>query len=183
MDPVARRAPKPDSPRQRAAFDAYVKLGSERSIERLHRELVASPGAHGMRKAPGLRTLYSWSSQRRWQLRLATIEAEAQERARAEQLAEFAETTKRDIQISRAVIAKNLAMLKNMPDNAGSPASVMNALAQAMRFERNARIEAINGLAHTDPYREALEELNDRHLLELAIAAQRVVERERTQKS
>ena len=60
-----------ETTRHREAFDAYWRLGGERSIERLHAVL----GARG--KAPTDRTLYEWSRRFRWQDRIARLEREA----------------------------------------------------------------------------------------------------------
>lgn len=60
-----------ETTRHREAFDAYWRLGAERSIERLHEVLAAR------RRAPTLRTLYEWSRRHRWQDRIARLEWEA----------------------------------------------------------------------------------------------------------
>ena len=66
-----------ETTRHREAYAAYLALGAERSIERLHAELAAAG------RTPSLRTLYEWSRCFHWQDRLAAFEHRA--RAAAEE--------------------------------------------------------------------------------------------------
>ena len=66
-----------ENTRQRMAFDLYVLLGAKRSIEALHRQLLADPSAMGLKRAPSRRTLDVWSSAFHWQDRLLDLERTA----------------------------------------------------------------------------------------------------------
>ena len=59
--------------RHRLAFDAYVALGAQRSLERLRDAIGADPASHGFPRPPGLRTLYRWSAKGIRGVRLETI--------------------------------------------------------------------------------------------------------------
>ena len=58
-----------ESTKQRAAFEIYWRLGSERSMEWTREVLLYRYG-----RAPSIRMLYGWSSRFYWQHRLARLD-------------------------------------------------------------------------------------------------------------
>ncbi|MDP6606826.1 MAG: hypothetical protein QF664_11295, partial [Dehalococcoidia bacterium] len=66
-----------ESAARRRAFERYLRLGDERSIEKLQTALAADGDA------PSLRTLYEWSRKLDWQARVDEIEQAATESSSA----------------------------------------------------------------------------------------------------
>ena len=85
-----------ETTRHREAYAAYLALGAERSIERLHAELAAAG------RTPSLRTLYEWSRCFHWQDRLAAFEHRARAAAEEAELEAIREMHAR--QVSEALL-------------------------------------------------------------------------------
>ena len=70
-----------ESTRQRIAFELYVGLGAGRSLAKLHEAIANGSQQNGLKRVPGMRTLYRWSAELDWQDQLADLEREARRRA------------------------------------------------------------------------------------------------------
>jgi len=125
----------PENAKHRHAFDAYWKLGSERTIEQLH-AVLRSEG-----KAPTRRTLFEWSRTYRWQERLARIEEEAkraEDDVRVEALREMYERQAKEALLLQHRGAEWLA---GITDDKVTADAAIRALVEGARLERLARGE------------------------------------------
>lgn len=124
-----------ETTRHRNAFDLYWRLGSERSIERLHAELRA------LGRAPTTRTLYEWSRQYRWQDRIVRLEQEAKradDEARVQTLRDMFERHAKEGLLLQQKGAEWLAPMS--ADDATADAAI-RAVVEGSRMERLARGE------------------------------------------
>ena len=125
----------PETTRHRQAFETYWRLGSERSIERLHAALTAAG------KAPTVRTLYEWSRRYRWQHRIAGLERQArraEDEARVKALVEMHERQAKEGLLLQQRGTQWLAAMEG--DDATADAAI-RAITEGARLERVARGE------------------------------------------
>ena len=127
--------------RHRVVFDAYVRQGPNRSLERLHAEIVVDPEAYGFTRPPALRTLYGWSAELHWQDRLADLEREARQRDAVEQLEALHEMNERHAREGLALQQKAVQRLQTLLDRELAPGEAIRALVEGVRLERLARGE------------------------------------------
>ena len=127
--------------RHRVAFDAYVGLGPNRSLERLHDVLAADPGRHRLKTAPGLRTLYRWSAALHWQDRIADLEREARRGDAAEHVEALRLMNDRHAQEGVALQQRAVQRLRALLDGELTPSEAIRALGEGVRIERLARGE------------------------------------------
>ena len=121
--------------RHREAFDAYWRLGAERSVERLHKVLTAQG------KAPTLRTLYEWSRRYRWQDRVTQLEREAkraEEEARIQALHEMYERQAKEALLLQQ---KGTEWLASMDRKKATAEAAIRSIVEGARLERLARGE------------------------------------------
>ena len=168
-----------DDTRHRTAFNVYFELGPNRSIELLRDTLSGDAAKYGFRRAPGLRTLYRWSKERRWQLRLAELEEEARERAAVAHAQRNEEMRVRHGKESLFLQHTGIGVLQRSPDGSISPAVAIQAIKEGVRLEREANGDAPLRRDRGNPYRAYTRELSDADLADTTAAAQRALERTR----
>jgi uncharacterized protein YoaH (UPF0181 family) len=127
--------------RHRQAFNAYVALGPNRSIDALHAEIAAVPRALGFRRVPGTRTLFRWSTELRWQERLTDLEREARLRDAEENVAALREMNHRHTQEGLTLQRKAIERFQTLDPADITPGEAIRALAEGVRLERLGRGE------------------------------------------
>ena len=134
--------------RHRQAFDAYVQLGPERSLEALQRQMAADPDAFRLRAAPALRTVQRWSVAFHWQDRLLDLERQATEQDRDQQLRTLREMAERHAKEGLALQQKGAERLQSLRPEELSPSDAVRALIEGVRLERLARGEPTDRITH-----------------------------------
>lgn len=160
--------------RQRLAFDLYVRLGPDRSLEALHRALQEDPSRIGLKRAPNLSTLEAWSSALHWQERLLDLERESHEQDREAQVQALQEMNERHAREGLALQQKGIARLQDLPPSKMPVGHAIRAVIEGVWLERLARGEPTEHIrqeremidGHIDLGRFSNEEL--RRLAELA---------------
>ena len=163
-----------ETTRHRLAFDQYVRLGADRSLEALHEALKDDPSLIGLKRAPSRSTLESWSSAFHWQDRLLDLERQATEQDREQQLRTLQEMAERHAKEGLALQQKGVERLQSLRPEELTPSDAVRALIEGVRLERLARGEPTEHIAekggmihgHIDLRRFTNEEL--RRLAELA---------------
>ena len=122
-----------ETTRHREAYAAYLALGAERSIERLHAELAAAG------RTPSLRTLYEWSRCFHWQDRLAAFEHRARAAAEEAELEAIREMHARQVTEALLLQQKGAAWLQGVAADAASPEAAIRAITEGARLERLVR--------------------------------------------
>ena len=155
--------------RHRVAFDAYVTLGAQRSLERIRDAIAADPAGLGFQRPPGLRTLYRWSAAFRWQERLADLEREARRQAETERLELLVAMNERHAREGLALQEKALRRLQALPEDDFGPGDTIRALKEGVHLERLARGDV------TDRIGQAQDEEDDLDLSGFALAELRAL--------
>ncbi len=124
-----------ETTRHREAFDAYWRLGAERSIERLHGVLVARG------KAPTLRTIYEWSRRFRWQDRIAQLERQAKQAEDEARLQALREMYERQAKEALLLQQRGTEWLAGMNKEKATADAAIRAIVEGARLERLARGE------------------------------------------
>ncbi len=163
-----------ESTRHRRAFDLYIRLGADRSLEALHEALEDDPSLIGIKRAPSRSTLESWSSTFHWQDRLLDLERQATDQDREQQLQALRDMNERHAKEGLALQQKGVERLHSMPAEQLTPSDAVRALIEGVRLERLARGEPTDRITpkgemidgHIDLARFTNEEL--RRLAELA---------------
>jgi hypothetical protein len=127
--------------RHRLAFDLYVRMGANRSLEALHRDLQKDPSLIGLKRAPSLSTLEAWSSAFHWQGRLLDLERQAAEKDREELLRTLQEMNERHAKEGLALQQKGVERLGTLSSEQLSASDAVRALVEGVRLERLARGE------------------------------------------
>jgi hypothetical protein len=148
-----------ESTKHRSAFEAYWRLGQDRSIERLHSAL-----AEGSRKAPSLRTLYEWSSRYHWQSRIAQLEREARVVEDEARIAAIREMHERQAKAGLFLQQKGMEWLVNLGEDVASPEAAVRAIVEGAKLERLARGEVTERQEVTSDITTRLAELTDEEL-------------------
>lgn len=130
-----------ETTRHRLAFDLYVRLGADRSLEALHDALEENPSLIGLKRAPSRSTLEAWSSAFHWQDRLLDLERQATERDREQQLEALQEMAERHAKEGLALQQKGVERLQSLRPEELSPSDAVRALIEGVRLERLARGE------------------------------------------
>ena len=121
-----------ETTRHREAYAAYLALGAERSIERLHAELAAAG------RTPSLRTLYEWSRCFHWQDRLAAFEHRARAAAEEAELGAIREMHARQV-TEALLLQQGAAWLQGVAADAASPEAAIRAITEGAKLERLVR--------------------------------------------
>jgi hypothetical protein len=161
-----------ESARQREAFEAYWRLGPERSIERLREAIKSTRG-----KAPSMRTLYEWSRQHQWQYRLARLEQEAtaaEDEARKAAIREMAE---RHAKAGVLMQQKGAQWLLEITGDQVTAEAAIRAISEGTKLERLARGEVTDRQEVKSELETRLERFSDEQLEALARGAQRNLDR------
>ena len=127
--------------RHRLAFDLYVRMGADRSLEALHDALQGDPSLIGLSRALSRSTLEAWSSSFHWQDRLLDLERQAVEQDRDEQLKTLREMNERHAKEGLALQQKAVERLQSLPSDELSASDAVRALIEGVRLERLARGE------------------------------------------
>ena len=127
--------------RNRLAFDLYVRLGANRSLEALREALKDDPSLIGLKRAPSRSTLEAWSSAFHWQDRLLDLERQATDRDRDQQLRALREMAERHAKEGLALQQKGVERLQSLRPEELTPSDAVRALIEGVRLERLARGE------------------------------------------
>ena len=130
-----------ETTRHRLAFNLYVRMGADRSLEALQEALAADPSLIGLKRAPSRSTLEAWSSALHWQDRILDLEGQAAEQDRHHQLEALREMAERHAREGLALQQKGVERLQSLPAEQLSPADAVRALIEGVRLERLARGE------------------------------------------
>lgn len=123
----------------RRAFDLYLRLGAERSIVELQELIAGDPSLIGMRRAPTLRTLESWSARFNWQDRIGGLEDDAAERDHDDQVQVIREMNGRHAKEGVALQQKGVERLQTLPAERMTGADAVRSIVEGARLERTAR--------------------------------------------
>ena len=134
--------------RHRLAFDLYVRLGADRSLEALDEALQDDPSLIGLKRAPSRSTLEAWSSAFHWQDRLLDLERQATEQDREQQLAALREMNERHAREGLALQQKGVERLQSLPAEQLTPSDAVRHLIEGVRLERLARGEPTDRIMH-----------------------------------
>ena len=160
-----------ETTRHRDAFNAYVDMGSERTIEKLRTELQEQG------RAPSVRTLYEWSRTFHWQYRLDDLERKArvaEEDARIKAIREMRERQAKEALLLQQKGAEWIAGLDDPP----SAEAAIRAIVEGAKLERLARGETTEKIQVEEAGDSRLMELSDAQLEELIRLAAEGVEGE-----
>ncbi len=125
--------------RHRLAFDLYVRMGADRSLDALHRALNDDPSLIGLSRPPSPRAVQTWSSSFHWQDRLLDLERRSAELDREHQLSALRDMNARHAKEGLALQQKALERLKTMPPSELSASDAVRALIEGVRLERLSR--------------------------------------------
>jgi len=125
--------------RHRLAFDLYVRMGANRSLEALHRDLQEDPSLVGLKRGPSPSTLEAWSSAFHWQDRLLDLERRALDQDREEQLKALREMNDRHAREGLALQQKAVERLGTLSPEQLSALDAVRALVEGARLERLGR--------------------------------------------
>jgi hypothetical protein len=120
----------------RRAFDCYVRLGTDRSLDALAHALHDDPSLCGLRHAPGRRTIERWSSVFHWQDRIVDIERAARERDKDDQITALRDMNERHKKEGVALQHKALERIAALQPDALSPGDAIRGLMEGVRLER-----------------------------------------------
>ena len=134
--------------RHRLAFDLYVRLGSDRSLEALLEAIRDDPSLIGLKRTLSRSTLEAWSSACHWQDRLLDLERQATEQDREQQLRDLLEMNERHAREGLALQQKGVERLQSLPAEQLSPSDAVRALIEGVRLERLARGEPTDRITH-----------------------------------
>jgi transposase-like protein len=156
-----------ETTRHRKAFAAYLDMGARRTIERL-RVVLATEEI-----SVTTRTLYEWSRQFRWQMRIDDIEREARRVESEEQIEAIREMRERQSREALLLQQKGTEWIANIEHDAASPEAAIRAIVEGAKLERLARGEVTERteLRHSDTAEE-LRRMSDEQLDELIRSAQ-----------
>ncbi len=162
--------------RHRLAFDLYVRLGADRSLEALREALKDDPSLIGLKRAPSRSTLETWSSAFHWQDRLLDLERQATEQDRDQQLRALREMAERHAKEGLALQQKGVERLQSLRPEELSPSDAVRALIEGVRLERLARGEPTDRIMDTGEERHGpidLRKFTNEELRRLAELADR----------
>jgi hypothetical protein len=146
-----------ETTRHRDAFNAYVDMGSERTIEKLRSELQERG------RAPSVRTLYEWSRTFHWQYRLDDLERKAraaEEDARIEAIREMRERQAKEALLLQQKGAEWISGLADAP----SAEAAIRAIVEGAKLERLARGETTEKVEIEQTGNSRLMEMTDDEL-------------------
>ena len=149
-----------ETTRHRDAFNAYVDMGSERTIEKLRTELQKEG------RAPSVRTLYEWSRSFHWQHRLDDLERKAraaEEEARIKAIREMRERQAKEALLLQQKGAEWISRLEDAP----SAEAAIRAIVEGAKLERLARGETTEKVEIEQTGDSRLMEISDDQLEEL----------------
>ncbi len=122
--------------RQRRAFDCYIGMGADRTLDGLALKLRGDPALIGLRRAPSRSTLERWSATFHWQDRLVDLERAARERDRESQVKALSDMNERHKKEGLALQNKALERIAALRADAMSPGDAIRGLREGVRLER-----------------------------------------------
>jgi len=125
-----------ETTRHRLAFNLYVELGNQRSLETLHARLANNGAQQGSRRPPSHRTLYRWSAALHWQDRLIDLEREARRRDAEAQVVALREMKERHAREGVALQHKGIQRLQALATDELAAADAIRAISEGVRIER-----------------------------------------------
>ena len=149
-----------ETTRHRDAFNAYVDMGSERTIEKL-RTALQEQG-----RAPSVRTLYEWSRSFHWQYRLDDLERKARtadEEVRIKAIREMQERQAKAALLLQQKGAEWISRLEDVP----SAEAAIRAIVEGAKLERLARGETTEKVEIEQTGDSRLKEMSDAELEKL----------------
>ncbi len=123
-----------ETARHREAFQIYWEMGRERSLDRLHEELLRTHG-----KPKSVRTVEEWSRKLGWQGRINELERESRRAAEAAFIAEKREANRRHAREAVALQQLGLQALAKVDPDDLTPAAATRLVEIGIRLEREAR--------------------------------------------
>ena len=153
--------------RAELAFTVYLELGAQRSLQRLHADLRADPGAYGFKRAPSLRTLETWSARDHWQNRIADLERQAQlqeEQDHVERIKAYRERLRSE---GLLLQQKGLAWLSDKEVDDVRASDAIRAIAEGFRLEAMGIGEATDRVAIDVEHADVFDRLSDDELQRL----------------
>lgn len=117
-----------EPPKAFAAFNKYLLLGTERSLQKVGYELGKSASL-----------MERWSSQWKWVERVAAWDIEQERLARNEQAEEIRKMRKRHASIATSMLAKVTKRMQNMPPEELTPQDIKAWVEAASKLERLSR--------------------------------------------
>ncbi len=136
-----------ETTRHRLAFDLYMRLGADRSLEALHEALLDDPSPIGLSRAPSRSTLDAWSSAFHWQDRVLDLERRAAEQGQEEHVKALREMSERHAKEGLALQQKAVDRLRTLPPEDLSASDAIRALIEGVRLELLARGEPTERVA------------------------------------
>jgi len=149
-----------ETSKHRQAFEAYWRLGAERTIERLREALITKQG-----KAPSLRTLYEWSRRYHWQYRIAELEHQARVAEDEGRLTAIKEMYERQAKEGVYLQQKGVAWLEAVDVEVVSPEAALRAIVEGAKLERISRGEPTDRQEVKGEVDNRLAELSDAELI------------------
>lgn len=128
-----------ETTRHRLAFDLYVGLGANRSLEKLRVAIAADLGRTSFRKIPGIRSLYPWSTELHWQGRFADLERQARRRDTEALLQQLLDMNRLQADRGLTLQWKGAERLHSLDPDEMSAADAIRALVEGVRMARLAR--------------------------------------------
>ena len=160
-----------ETTQRRHAFDAYLRLGSGRTLRELREALLRDGG-----RAPTVRTLEEWSRQLQWQRRIDDVEREYREADDEARRAAVREMAERHAQEGVLLQQRGATWLTAIDSESVTTDSAIRALAEGVRICRLARGEATDRTAFGEDRDPRLERFSEAELEHLIDAAERAVE-------
>ncbi len=136
-----------ETTRHRLAFDLYMRLGADRSLEALHETLLDDPSRIGLRRGPSRSTVEAWSSAFHWQDRVLDLERRAAEQDQEEHVKALREMSERHAKEGLALQQKAVDRLRTLPPEDLSASDAIRALIEGVRLELLARGEPTERVA------------------------------------
>jgi hypothetical protein len=152
------------SARQERAFDLYLKLGPDRSLTELARLLRADPGGAGLRRAPTLRTIESWSARYGWQKRIAELEREERAEAEKQHLEWVQQHRERLRQEGLLLQQRGVQWLQEKTAGQVSASEAVRAIDTGFKLEALALGEATQRISIEEDQDDRLQQLSDEDL-------------------
>ena len=126
----------------REAFEAYVRLGADRSLQRL-REALRVRG-----RRVSVRSFERWSAAFGWQQRLDELERKAREAEDEARIAAIREMQERQAKEALLLLQKGAEWIAPLVGEDVSPETAIRAITEGARLERLARGEPTERVSH-----------------------------------
>ena len=161
-----------ETTKHRLAFEAYFRLGAQRSIERLRETLVERDD-----RAPALRTLFDWSRKYQWQARLARLEHEARIAEAEVLIAAIREMHERHAKAAVFMQEKGLDWLSSMGLDNATVDGAIKAIVEGAKLESLSRGEPTERREVTGEFEARFSEFSDDELETIVEFAHQALER------